>query len=137
VPSPSELDALKSVVTNTDLRLLWSLVLPQAFLIAIVGSIDGLLAAVVVDAVTRGHHRSDRLLMSQGLANVVGALAGALPAQLNAHTPMRISAPVDARRSRRFCTRCSCWPSSSPQAASSHWCPSRRSPASWSTSRAA
>jgi len=88
VPSASELDALKSVVATTDLRLLWSLVLPQAFLIAIVGSIDGLLAAVVVDAVTRGHHRSDRLLMSQGLANVVGAIAGALPAQLNAHTPV-------------------------------------------------
>jgi sulfate permease, SulP family len=64
------------------------LVVPAAVLLAIVGALDGLLAAVVSDGVTRGRHDSNRLLVGQGFGNLLGALFGALPSQGNAHTPV-------------------------------------------------
>lgn len=75
-------------LTEERLPLLWQFVLPQAVLLAIVGALDGLLAAVACDAVTRGRHDSDRLLVGQGLGNMAGGLFGALPSQGNSHTPL-------------------------------------------------
>src|SRR5690606_30866562 len=49
-------------------------------------ALDGLLASVAADTVTRGHHDSRRVLLGQGLANVLGAAFGAVPAVANAHT---------------------------------------------------
>ncbi len=64
------------------------LVLAQATMLAIVGALDALLAAVIVDGVTRGRHNSNRVLVGQGLGNIMGGLLGALPSQLNGHTPV-------------------------------------------------
>ncbi len=69
-------------------RSLLQLVVSQAGLIAVVAGLDGLLAAVFCDAVTRGRHDSNRVLVGQGLANVLGGAVGALPSQINTHTPL-------------------------------------------------
>lgn len=54
--------------------------LPSAFTIAFLAGIESLLSAVVADAATRGHHRSNCELVAQGVANGVSALFGGLPA---------------------------------------------------------
>src|SRR5690606_24847281 len=61
------------------------IVLSSALLLATVMALDGLLASVAADTVTRGHHDSRRVLLGQGLANVLGAAFGAVPAVANAH----------------------------------------------------
>lgn len=63
-------------VTLTDVR---NLVAP-AFSIAMLGSIESLLSAVVSDAMIGGRHRSNMELVAQGLANVVSPLVGGIPA---------------------------------------------------------
>jgi SulP family sulfate permease len=62
-------------------------VLPSAFFLAAVCALDGLLAAVITDSMTRGRHDSNRELMSQGLANALIAGFGGLPAVGNTSTP--------------------------------------------------
>jgi SulP family sulfate permease len=64
------------------------MVFAQAVLIAIVGALDALLAAVICDGVLRGRHDSNRLLVGMGVGNFMGAFVGALPSQLNGHTPL-------------------------------------------------
>lgn len=53
-------------------------VLPEAFSIALLGSIESLLSAVVADALTGRRHRSNCELVAQGLANVASPLFGGL-----------------------------------------------------------
>ncbi len=55
-------------------------VLPAAFTIALLGSIEALLCAVVCDGMTNTKHKSDKELMGQGIANVVLPFFGAMPA---------------------------------------------------------
>lgn len=88
MPGLDEARNMVQAVFRADAGILLSFVLPSALLIAVVGSLDGLLAAVVVDTVTRGRHDSNRVLVGQGLAAVAGAAFGALPAVLNTHTPV-------------------------------------------------
>ncbi|MBI3568401.1 MAG: sodium-independent anion transporter, partial [Gemmatimonadetes bacterium] len=59
-----------------DLR---SLIAP-AFTIAILGSVESLLSAVVADGMIGGRHRSNMELVAQGVANVVSPLFGGIPA---------------------------------------------------------
>ena len=51
----------------------------DAAVLALLGSIDALLTAVIADSLTRRQHDSDRELVAQGLANLVSGLGGALP----------------------------------------------------------
>lgn len=51
----------------------------SAAALAMLGSIDSLLTALVADNMTRTYHRSDRELMGQGLGNMVAGLLGGLP----------------------------------------------------------
>jgi SulP family sulfate permease len=51
-----------------------------AFAIAILGSIESLLSAVVADGMIGGRHRSNMELVAQGLANIVSATLGGIPA---------------------------------------------------------
>ncbi|WP_111706232.1 SulP family inorganic anion transporter [Lutibacter citreus] len=51
-----------------------------AFAIAILGSIESLLSAVVSDSMIGGKHRSNMELMAMGGANIVSALFGGIPA---------------------------------------------------------
>ena len=55
------------------------LILP-AFTIAILGSIESLLSAVVSDGMIGGKHRSNMELVAQGTANIASALFGGIPA---------------------------------------------------------
>lgn len=54
--------------------------LQPALTIAILGSIESLLSAVVADGMISGHHRSNTELIAQGIANVASPLFGGIPA---------------------------------------------------------
>ena len=54
-------------------------VLPSAFTIALLGSIESLLCAVVCDAMTGTKHKSNKELIGQGIANVVLPFFNAIP----------------------------------------------------------
>lgn len=51
-----------------------------AFVIAVLGSIESLLSAVVADGMKNGKHNSNRELTGQGIANIVTPLFGGIPA---------------------------------------------------------
>jgi SulP family sulfate permease len=55
------------------------IILVESILLALLGSIDTLLTAMISDSLTRNHHDSDRELMGQGIANVTSGLFGGLP----------------------------------------------------------
>ncbi|MGV6801579.1 MAG: SulP family inorganic anion transporter [bacterium] len=54
--------------------------LPSAFIIAFLASIESLLSAVVADRMIGGKHRPNAEVMAQGSANIASALFGGLPA---------------------------------------------------------
>ena len=51
-----------------------------ALIIALLGSIESLLSAVVADGMISGHHRSNTELIAQGIANIVTPFFGGIPA---------------------------------------------------------
>lgn len=56
------------------------LVLPEAFALGLLASIDSLLAAVAIDATSKTpRHSSDQELLAQGVINVVSSLIGGMP----------------------------------------------------------
>ncbi len=62
-----------------DLARLGAL-LPDALAIALLGSIESLLSAVVADSMTGRRHRSNTELVAQGMANIGAALFGGITA---------------------------------------------------------
>ena len=54
--------------------------LVPAFIIALLGSVESLLSAVVADGMIGGAHRSNTELIAQGLANIITPLFGGIPA---------------------------------------------------------
>lgn len=62
-----------------DFAMIKSLIQP-AFAIALLGSIESLLSAVVADSMIGGKHRSNVELVAQGAANTASALFGGIPA---------------------------------------------------------
>ena len=54
--------------------------LVPAFVIALLGSVESLLSAVVADGMIGGSHRSNTELIAQGLANIVTPFFGGIPA---------------------------------------------------------
>ncbi|MBY0121701.1 STAS domain-containing protein [Bacillus sp. S/N-304-OC-R1] len=56
------------------------LLIGPAFVIALLGSIESLLSAVVADGMTNGKHNSNRELKAQGIANIITPLFGGIPA---------------------------------------------------------
>jgi len=52
----------------------------SAIAIALLGSIESLLSAVVADGMIGGRHRSNMELVAQGIANIASALFGGMPA---------------------------------------------------------
>ncbi len=67
------------VVPVIDFEIIKSLIMP-AVTIALLGSIESLLCAVVADGMIGGNHRSNTELIAQGLANTAAALFGGIPA---------------------------------------------------------
>lgn len=57
-----------------------SVLIAPAFTIAMLGSIESLLSAVVSDGMIGGRHRSNMELVAQGIANSASALFGGIPA---------------------------------------------------------
>lgn len=55
------------------------IVIGQAIVLAVLGSIDSLLTSLVCDNMTRTHHDSNRELIGQGIGNAVAGLFGGLP----------------------------------------------------------
>jgi SulP family sulfate permease len=51
----------------------------NALVLALLGSIDALLTSVIADSLTRTQHNSDKELMGQGLGNLASGLFGGLP----------------------------------------------------------
>ena len=79
-----------------DLKLL----LMPALTLSVLLSIDTLKTCVVVDAVTRTRHASNRELIGQGLANLVSAAAGGVPGSgTSGATLVNIASGAETRRS--------------------------------------
>jgi SulP family sulfate permease len=57
-----------------------TLLFPSALTIALLGSIESLLSAVVADGMTGGRHKSNMELIAQGIANIASPLFGGIPA---------------------------------------------------------
>lgn len=66
-------------IPNLDMNKIKLLIVP-AFTIAILGSIESLLSAVVADGMIGGKHRSNMELVAQGVANIGSGLFGGIPA---------------------------------------------------------
>ena len=64
---------------HTSFPMIKELMLPD-LTIAILGSIESLLSAVVADGMIGGSHRSNMELVAQGIANVFSGLVGGIPA---------------------------------------------------------
>ena len=67
------------VMPNIDMQTIQALIQP-AIAIALLGSIESLLSAVVADGMIGGRHRSNMELVAQGAANVFSGLFGGIPA---------------------------------------------------------
>lgn len=71
IPTPS--------IPSIDFETIQSLIQP-AIAIALLGSIESLLSAVVADGMMGGRHRSNMELVAQGTANIFSGLLGGIPA---------------------------------------------------------
>jgi len=67
------------IVPHVTLSVLQQMIRP-AFTIAMLGSIESLLSAVVADGMTGGNHRSNTELIAQGIANICSSIFGGIPA---------------------------------------------------------
>ncbi len=74
---PSKLPMASFPTINLDMLIKY---LAPAFTIAMLGSIESLLSAVVADGMIGGRHRSNTELIAQGLANIASGLFGGIPA---------------------------------------------------------
>lgn len=71
IPSHFELPGLPEISWDT-----WGKLLPAGFTIALLGSIETLLASVVADNATQTRHNSNKELIGQGVANSIAGLFG-------------------------------------------------------------
>jgi len=80
-------------------------VLPFAFTLALLGTLESLLCAVVCDGMTATRHNSDRELIGQGIAKIVTPFFGGLPstAALSRST-VNIREGAKTRLSGMFCS---------------------------------
>ncbi len=75
IPNSFNLPSFPHVDFNTIQKLI-----QPAFAIALLGSIESLLSAVVSDSMIGGKHRSNMELIAQGAANIFSSLFGGIPA---------------------------------------------------------
>jgi sulfate permease, SulP family len=69
----------RPIVPAVNFTVIQQLIRP-AITIAMLGSIESLLSAVVADGMIGGNHRSNTELIAQGIANVCSSLFGGIPA---------------------------------------------------------
>jgi len=84
--APAQIGPMFDLLWSRDGGTWVALLLPDVLILAVVCSLEGLLASVVGDTVTHGRHDSKRLLRGQGCAVMIAALFGAMPVIANAHT---------------------------------------------------
>lgn len=84
--APRELVAMVRLAGREEFMVWVMFLLPSALLLASVASLDGLLAAVSTDPVTRSRHDSNRLLQGQGAGSALAAAFGALPPVTSTYT---------------------------------------------------
>jgi SulP family sulfate permease len=70
---------LPSIQMPTFTAEQWQIMVIDAIVLALLGSIDALLTSVIADSLTRTQHNSDKELMGQGLGNLASGLFGGLP----------------------------------------------------------
>lgn len=75
LPSRLPMPALPDISVARVIELL-----PSAFVIAFLASVESLLSAMVADKMIGGHHRPNAEVLAQGFANLGSALFGGLPA---------------------------------------------------------
>lgn len=78
-----ELPWLQNGADGSPLGLSWSMVqalLPSAFAIAMLGAIESLLCAVVLDGMTGKRHSANSELLGQGIGNIIAPFFGGIPA---------------------------------------------------------
>ncbi len=87
-PMPSGLPLPTALIPLTSVP--WELVVSHAveigtagWVIALIGTLDGLFAAVAIDHATDGRHRTKREVVAHGAANVVSGLCGGVPVVLS------------------------------------------------------
>jgi SulP family sulfate permease len=73
---PSGLPSLQMPVFSADQ---WQTIVIDAVVLALLGSVDALLTAVIAGSLTRKHIDSDKELVGQGVGNLVSGLFGGLP----------------------------------------------------------
>ncbi|MEO6524333.1 MAG: SulP family inorganic anion transporter [Mucilaginibacter sp.] len=76
-PIPSSLPT--PVIPGVSFAIIQQLIRP-AITIALLGSIESLLSAVVADGMIGGNHRSNTELIAQGVANICSSIFGGIPA---------------------------------------------------------
>jgi len=69
----------KPVIPGVSFAIIQQLIRP-AITIALLGSIESLLSAVVADGMIGGNHRSNTELIAQGFANICSSIFGGIPA---------------------------------------------------------
>lgn len=77
-PDLSLLNSFHGIFSDPQLRAMIPPLIPAACGLALLATVESLLTASVVDGMLHQRHDSDRELLSQGLANVLGACAGGL-----------------------------------------------------------
>jgi SulP family sulfate permease len=78
-----ELPWLQDGANHQALGLSWNMVqalLPSAFAIAMLGAIESLLCAVVLDGMTGKRHSANSELLGQGIGNIIAPFFGGIPA---------------------------------------------------------
>lgn len=78
-----ELPWLQNGADGSPLGLSWSMIqalLPSAFAIAMLGAIESLLCAVVLDGMTGKRHSANSELLGQGIGNIIAPFFGGIPA---------------------------------------------------------
>lgn len=78
-----ELPWLQDGANHQALGFSWSMVqalLPSAFAIAMLGAIESLLCAVVLDGMTGKRHSANSELLGQGIGNIIAPFFGGIPA---------------------------------------------------------
>jgi len=82
LPLPTALGPLAGTPWNVVSQHL-NVILPTAGLIAFIGTVDGLFAAVAIDNATDRRHRTNREVVAHGIANVVSGICGGVPVVLS------------------------------------------------------
>lgn len=78
VPTPDKFVSFLAVIGDPNFTSLLSKIVPPAFVLGLLGSIESLLSAVAMDTRSATRHDSNRELMGQGVGNIVSGCFGGL-----------------------------------------------------------